>query len=116
GGGQGRKEVDLSDLILHQHLDDASGRAEVAVDLEGWVGVEQVGVNSTTFSPLPAGQGQQALQQAIRSITVVQTSPEVDLPRLRPSRPLVTAHLERLTGGREELRRVERVDLRPRMQ
>jgi hypothetical protein len=43
GGGEGGEEVDLSGVALEEHLGDAGGAAEVAVDLEGRVGVEEVG-------------------------------------------------------------------------
>jgi hypothetical protein len=39
---QRRQQVDLAGVALRQHLDDAGGGAEVAVDLERRVGVEQL--------------------------------------------------------------------------
>ncbi len=44
GGGQGRQQAQGTFVTLQQHLDDTGCHAEVAVDLEGRVGVEQVGI------------------------------------------------------------------------
>ena len=42
GGRQCRQQLQVAHVALQQHLGDAGSRAEVAVDLEGRVRVEQV--------------------------------------------------------------------------
>ena len=80
---QRRQQVDLAGVALRQHLDDAGGGAEVAVDLERRVGVEQVGVDAAPAAIVRrAGvdEGEQPRQQLERALAVEQARPLVDLP------------------------------------
>ena len=61
GAGQRGQEMDqeraiaLADVALQQHLGDAGAGAEVAVDLERRVGVEQVGIQAAAALRWPTG-------------------------------------------------------------
>ena len=57
GAGQGGKELDAAVVALEEHLGDAGGRAEVAVDLERRVGVEEVRQGVARPGPRPASCG-----------------------------------------------------------
>ena len=105
-------------MALRQHLDDAGGGAEVAVDLEGRVGVEQVGVDAAPAAIVRrAGldQREQPRQQLERALAVEQARPLVDLPAHAPARGLVAAQLVR-TAHRREQRRRRRGDVPARVE
>ena len=85
---QRRQQVDLAGVALRQHLDDAGGGAEVAVDLERRVGVEQVGVDAAAAAIVRrAGvdEGEQPRQQLERALAIEQPRPLVDLPGQAPA-------------------------------
>ena len=44
-GGEGGQQLEGAVVALEQHLGDAGGAAEVAVDLERGMGAEEVGIN-----------------------------------------------------------------------
>lgn len=83
--GQGWEQVDdgaaftVADMGLEEHLGDAGGRAEVAIDLEGWVGVEEVGVE--TASALDsANRCEEVAEDFVGVVAIQEACPEVDLP------------------------------------
>ena len=45
--GQGRQQVDVALMALHKHLGYAGRAAEVAVDLERWVGIKEIAVGAS---------------------------------------------------------------------
>jgi hypothetical protein len=93
-------------VALEEHLDDACGGAEVSVDLEGGVGVEEVGVDAAALGggdALDAGESEEVLEHEVGVVAVVEACPEVDLPGAGPAGAAVTAELEGLAGGGEEV-------------
>src|SRR6185369_15418387 len=59
---QGGQKVDLTGVTLQQHLGDPRRRAEVAVDLEGRMGVEEVGVDAAA-ARVVGGRAPRRLEQ-----------------------------------------------------
>ncbi len=108
GGRQRRQHVQFAVVALQQHLRDARGGAEVAVDLEGRVQVEHVGREPVRPHQVP--------DQLVGPGAVLQPRPEVDLPRERPTRPVVTAQLQRPPRGLVQLGCPALGDLVARMQ
>ena len=107
GAGQGGQELDLAVVALQEHLGDAGGRAEVAVDLERRVGVEEV----------RQGVPRQGLDEHLVGVVAVeQAGPEVDLPGLAPARAAVAPEDQRLPRGPEELRACRGVISQPGIQ
>ena len=93
-------------VALQQHLGDPPS-AEVAVDLERRVRVEQVRQASTCAA---------APSRSRAPFAVFQARPEVDDPRAAPagvSAAVRQAPLERLPGGRGQFRRAARRNLPP---
>src|SRR5207248_6263175 len=91
GRGEGGEQVEFAGVALEEHLGDAGGEAEVAVDLEGGVGVEQVRVDAAGPVVL-AGERREELPGAgERLLAVAEAGPEVDLPRQRPAGAAVAA-------------------------
>jgi hypothetical protein len=54
---------------LQQHLDDAGRSGEVTIDLEWWVGIEQVGIGAAMLVTR-FGQPEQVAEQGIRVVAV----------------------------------------------
>ena len=103
-------------VALQQHLGNARSRAEIAVDLERRVRVEQVGVQTTPpaiQSPrrLVWHRSQQACEDLEGVVAVEEPSPEVHLPAHRPASRPVAAELEGLASRGEQIRCPERRDL-----
>ena len=78
-------------MALHEHLEDAGDAAEVAVDLEGRMGVEEVRVGARGV--------EQHLQDVVRVVAFAEAGPEVEPPGDAPPRRLVAADLEGPAGG-----------------
>src|SRR5262245_37890372 len=72
-----RQQMNLPRVALQQHLCDAGGGAEIAVNLERRVNVEQVGQRRF---------GEQREQVLVSLLSVLQPRPEIDDPRAAPSR------------------------------
>src|SRR5579871_1700351 len=105
-------------LALEEHFGDAGGGAEVAVDLEGRVCVEEVGEEAgfRLDALLLVGGGlDQVLQDAPGMIAIEEARPEVQLPAHRPAGGFIAAKLERLFRGGEQLRTAPRCDFRARI-
>ncbi len=82
---------------LQQHFRDAAGGAEVAVNLEWGMGVEQVGQGAFGCQLLREhGVGVVAIQQA---------RPEINFPSHRPAGTVITTKQQGLFGGIKEFRR-----------
>ena len=97
----------VAHVALEEHLGDAGRGAEVAVDLERRMGVEEVGV----------GAALELLAEHLVGVVAVEESrPEVDLPRLAPARAAVAAARQRHFGARRQLRVRRRRDLAPGVQ
>ncbi len=77
-------------VTLQQHLRDTGGGAEVPVDLEGRVGVPEVG---------QGGVLQLLREHLVRVAAVPEPSPEVDLPGLGPAGAAVSAGAQGDLGG-----------------
>ncbi len=111
--GQRRQQLDLAGVALQQHLRDARGRAEVAVDLERRMGAEQVRIDAGAAADVVgrgvAGRPQKHPYQAVRAGGVPEPRPQVDLPGQRPASGLVAAQVEcargRCSKGRRTVRR-----------
>ena len=103
--GQGGEELDDrraavggAAVRLHEHLRDAGGHAEVAVDLERRVGVEEVGVDAAPARVVRArrvDEAEQVADQPVRPVPVAEASPQVHLPGHRPAGAVVAPQLER---------------------
>ena len=97
---------------LHQHLGDAGGEREVAVDLERRMGVEQVRVDpaarAVARARVVADRPQQVLHQDVGVVAVLEACPEVDLPAERPAGAVVAADLEGALRRGEKLRESRR--------
>ena len=72
-------------MALQQHLSDASGAAEVAVNLERRVGVPQVGEGAVF---------QKRLVKLVGTVSVSGSRPEIEAVRHRPAGRLVSALVE----------------------
>ena len=98
GFGQRRQQLDFAGVGLQQHLADAGGVAEVAVDLERRVGVEEVCVHAAAVPVVHArvaDEPQQVADEFVGAVAVVQARPEVDLPGGAPAGAHVAARVER---------------------
>ena len=103
GLGQGRQQEHTATPALQQHLGNAGGAAEVAIDLERRMCVEQVRIGAL-------GRKQQ-LQDAVRMLAVGQPRPQVQTPADAPAGGVVAANLQRTPRGSRQLGRVAQVDL-----
>src|SRR3546814_17186712 len=74
----------------HQQFDDPCSAAEIAVDLEGRMGVEHVGIG--------AFRSQEEAQYVMRAVPLAQPRPEIDAPGRRPAGGAVAAYLQRAAG------------------
>jgi len=68
-------------MALEQHFGDAGGGAEVAGDLEGRVGVEEIQVGAAA----PAYRAKQAPEDLVGAVAIGEAGPEIDFPRLAPA-------------------------------
>ena len=80
----GRRGVRI--VALQQHLGDPRGRAEVAVDLERRMRVEQVRRTAPRCAGLSDAGVDQVLQNPVRVVAVQEPRPEVHLPAHATSR------------------------------
>ena len=105
--------MNFTRMALQQHLGDACGTAEVAVDLEGGMGAEQIRVHpaAAVSGTLVPAQTEGLLDQAVGTVAVVQPGPEVDLPVERPAGAAVAAVAEGHAAGIGELCGGQRGDL-----
>ena len=73
-------------MALQQHLGDACRAAEIAVDLKGRMGTEEVGIGACLSAPVEPYCGlQQVSQQSIGVVAVTEAGPEADFPCHRPA-------------------------------
>ena len=113
-GGQGGTKFDGScavgvELALQQHLAHTSRTAEVTVNLEGWMGIEQVWIGAAS-RPATVGAAvfvgtdilQQLLQDLEGLVGAMEACPKVDAPAGAPSSRLVALLNEGLFAGFEE--------------
>jgi len=110
------KQVYRSGMALYQHLSDPCRTAEVAIDLEGRMRVEQVGVGAAVLSFLLFGRAYLFSDQFIGMVPVQQACPQTYLPSHRPSRRVVAPGEERGTCRVEEYRRGPVADLPARIE
>ena len=80
--GEGGEDVDEVVLALHQKFGDTGADAEIAIDLEGSVGIVEVVVDTTgvLVGAVGGGMAQGILDNLARVVAVLGTCPEVDLP------------------------------------
>lgn len=68
---QGGQHLHLTVVALQQHLGDACRASEVAIDLEGRVGAEQIGISAGTMGAVVLdGRPQQLLKEEIGMVAV----------------------------------------------
>ena len=68
-------------MTLQQHLGDAGGPAQIAIDLERRMGAEQVGIGAGTMGAIQLnGRLQQLSQEMIRMVALTQARPETEFP------------------------------------
>ena len=89
-------------VALQQHLGNAGGTTEVAVNLEGWMGIEEVGVGAALFL-LSAHQGELVANEFQGMVAIEQPGPEAYLPSHAPARGGVATVLERGLCGVSQL-------------
>src|SRR3546814_13581769 len=77
-------------MAVHQHFDDPCSAAEIAVDLEGRLGVEHVGIG--------AFRSQEDAQYVMSAVPLAQPPPEHDAPGRRPAGGAVAPALPRGAG------------------
>ena len=85
-------------MALQQHFGNPRRAAEIAVDLEGRVGAEQVGIGAgpaafVVESKVARGV-EQVAQELVSAIAVAQPRPEADLPGQRPAGGGIAAAFE----------------------
>ena len=105
----------LVHVALEEHFDETGERAEIAVDLEGRMGVQEAAVHAaaTVISDrLFADICELFAQELVRTVTVEQARPQVDLPRLRPAGAIVAAAVQHHARAIGFLPVHTRVDLR----
>ena len=94
-------------MRLHQHLTDTGGAAEVTVNLEGWMGIEQVGVGATALT-FAAWACRHILQQFLIDVEglvgAVQACPQVDAPARAPACGALAFLYEGLLAGFQQRR------------
>ena len=110
---QGRQQVDGLVVALEEELGDAGRAAEVTVNLERRMGVEEVGIGAARHAEAAAGRDQRELvrNQLESVITVQHARPEADLPAHRPARGGVSTLDQRVAHALGEHRRAVRGDL-----
>ena len=103
--GSERGTLTHSIFTLHQHLDDTGATAEVTIDLERRVGVEQVGVGAaaTTRIRTTIAVGTDVAEQfaidMIGVLCIVQSGIEVDAPASAPAGGLVAFQFKGARGS-----------------
>ena len=90
-------------MALEEHLHDAVGAAEVAVDLEGRVGVEEIRIRALG--------GEEEGEELVGAFAVEEAGPAVDLPAEAPAGGGVAANFQGAAGGGGELGGEQRGDL-----
>jgi hypothetical protein len=98
GFGQGGEEADDAGVGLEQHLDEAGGSAEVAVDLEGRVFLEAADVEEI----VAGGLAEELEDIGVGGVAVAQAGHAVDDPGARPAGAASAggeAGVERGAGG-----------------
>jgi hypothetical protein len=108
GLGQGRQQFNLTRTALQEHLADAGGAAEVAIDLERRMGIEHIRVG-------PLGP-QQHREDLIRVFAVMEACPEVQTPADAQARGFVAANLQALARRRSQVGCRAHVNLIARIQ
>ena len=106
---KGREEGDLgrviSDGTLQKHLADTGRSTEVSVNLEGWMGIEEVGIGAAAvtavwpFIIVRTDVGEQFLIDMISLFCITKSCPEVDAPSCAPPSGLVPFLDECLFAG-----------------
>ena len=97
-------------MALEKHFADACCSAEIAVDLEWWVGTEEVRICSADMLRLGiylrvcamrvlVCRVEEAAEQLESSVAVAQASPEIHLPGPAPASRLISSTFERLSAG-----------------
>ena len=94
-------------VALQQHLRDPGGRAEIAVDLERRMRVEQVR-EQPRLVLLVRRRHDQVLQNLVSVVAVEEPRPQIQLPAHRPSRRRVAAENQRLPRRLEQVGRAVR--------
>ena len=115
GLGKRRQQVYLSGVALEQHLGDPGRRSEIAVDLEGRVSVQQIGVHAAPGGSAPpeVDRRQELLQAFVRLFAIEQTRPKVHLPGQAPARPFVGAESNALRHAAQRAGSERQVICRP---
>jgi len=98
GFRQGWQQMNAACVTLDKHFAKAGGRAEIAVDLERRMGIEQVRIDAAAAFAIDgfcfADDIEQAAQYRVGVIAVPEAGPEVDLPGPAPAGALVAAGLQ----------------------
>src|SRR5690554_1601566 len=89
--------MDIAILTLKKHLGDACRTAKVAINLEGGMGTEQVGIGAGTTLHLyltTTGRLKQAFQELVSPVTIMQARPEIHLPGTGPAGTFIATTVE----------------------
>ena len=96
-------------MALQQHLADTCRTAEVTVDLEGWVRIEEVGIGAAPRAPLYiVGDLREHVLDNLEGVVAVEHArPEVDLPAQTPASGHIAALLQGIGCSREKFKVAE---------
>jgi len=99
--------MDFTGMALDEHFHHACRGSEIAVDLEGRMGVEEVGIGAASpgvdfFVDLDGAE--EEFYHIIGMVAIEEACPEVDFPRQAPSRTFIAPEEERLAGGFHQFR------------
>src|ERR1700761_7605566 len=98
---QSRQQFYRSILALYQHFGDTRSTAEITVDLERRMCIEQIRIGATA-TLIPAYRCQLIPDQFIGMIAILETSPQVDLPTHGPASADVSTIDKRGAGSRKK--------------
>ena len=90
-------------IALQQHLGNAGGIAEITVDLERRMRIEEIVIDAAVDLTRGIGRGmaQSVVKHRMGVVAVERTRPQVDAPAERPSGGDVAAETKRIDGGFE---------------
>lgn len=88
------------EVRLDQHFHHAGSGAEIAIDLERWMGIEQVRIHAAaaelSFFSLRANGFEQVAEDFHRAVAIEKACPQIRFPAHRPAGGFIAAEFERL--------------------
>jgi len=114
GSAGSKSRIRISDfhfVALQQHLRDAGCAAEIAVNLERRVRVEQVWINASALPLFRTDGSDQQFRNVVSVLGVLKPRPEIQTPTHAPTSGLVAANLQRFAHGSGQCRRAAQRDV-----